>query len=194
MLPALSDCTPSSCVGYNSDDVVDLRNIFEVISMRITMQGFIVSDFPENFPKAAEAIKKAIEEGKYITDGGEHKVPSSFEEVPKTWQLLFSVRSFLLSPVSVVLTFDTTCREGTRASLSLSSSERNHNSSPQLHKGIVCRSPHSRWVSQELQGRSAWTLQPPRLCALTLLLSLSFSHHHARSCSRGNEGSSLLDR
>ncbi|GAA5859567.1 hypothetical protein JCM8547_006144 [Rhodosporidiobolus lusitaniae] len=76
--------------GYDSNDVVDLRNIFELIAMRCTMQGFIVTDYASSFPEAIDTLKKAIEEGKFITEGTEHKVEAAFEEVPKVWQLLFS--------------------------------------------------------------------------------------------------------
>ncbi|GAA5898657.1 hypothetical protein JCM6882_000888 [Rhodosporidiobolus microsporus] len=76
--------------AYNSSDPVDLSNFFEVISMRITVQGFIVTDFHESFPEAIEAVSKAIEDGRFITEGTEHKVEATFEQIPETWKLLFS--------------------------------------------------------------------------------------------------------
>ncbi|GAA6031872.1 hypothetical protein JCM8097_003312 [Rhodosporidiobolus ruineniae] len=76
--------------AYDSSDAVDLSNFFEVISMRITVQGFIVTDNAEDFPSATNELTKAIENGTFIVEGTEHKVEASFDEVPKTWQLLFS--------------------------------------------------------------------------------------------------------
>ncbi|BGP21453.1 quinone oxidoreductase [Rhodotorula toruloides] len=76
--------------GYNSREAVNLNNIFEVISMRITMQGFIVSDFMQKWPAAIEAVKKAIKEGKFTTEGTETLVKAKFEDVPQVWQRLFS--------------------------------------------------------------------------------------------------------
>merc|ERR1711939_472879 len=76
--------------GYNSRETVNMNNIFEVISMRITMQGFIVSDFMAQWPAAIEAVKKAIKEGKFTTEGTETLVKAQFDEVPQVWQRLFS--------------------------------------------------------------------------------------------------------
>lgn len=122
---------------YNSSDAVDMRNIFELISMRITMQvrlrsfplpspsslglpslssstsppllpslprpisltpvifspfsqGFICLDHLSVIPHAMEMLKKAIGEGKYIVEGTETSVPTKFEDVPETWQMLFT--------------------------------------------------------------------------------------------------------
>lgn len=63
-----------------------------------------MSDFPQGFPESADAIKKAIEEGKWKTEGGEHKVPSTFEQIPETWQLLFSVHTCSLALSDCALT------------------------------------------------------------------------------------------
>ncbi|GAA6011049.1 hypothetical protein JCM8202_003877 [Rhodotorula sphaerocarpa] len=76
--------------GYNSKDPVDLRNWFNIISMRIRVQGFIVVDFMADWPTAAQDVSKAIADGRFITEGTETKVKSSFEEVPKVWKRLFS--------------------------------------------------------------------------------------------------------
>lgn len=110
--------------GYNARDTVNLNNIFEVITMRITMQGaccgrssgcallgrpltllhhpaplapcqslagFIIIDFMNKWPAAIEAVKKAIKEGKFTTEGTETLVKAKFEDVPQVWQRLFSV-------------------------------------------------------------------------------------------------------
>ncbi|GAA5969316.1 hypothetical protein JCM11641_007548 [Rhodosporidiobolus odoratus] len=76
--------------SYNHSGPVNLKNHFDIIAMRITMQGFIVLDFADSFGEAIDAVSEAIEDGKFIAEGTEHKVEASFEEVPRTWQLLFS--------------------------------------------------------------------------------------------------------
>lgn len=45
------------------------------------------------WPAAIEAVKKAIKEGKFTTEGTETLVKAKFEDVPQVWQRLFSVRS-----------------------------------------------------------------------------------------------------
>ncbi|GAA5838351.1 hypothetical protein JCM9279_003217 [Rhodotorula babjevae] len=76
--------------AYEGDRVMPMKNLFEIISMRITMQGFIVSDFMSDWPEASAAIKKLVEEKKFVTEGTETKVEASFEEIPKVWMRLFS--------------------------------------------------------------------------------------------------------
>ncbi|GAA6008133.1 MDR family NADP-dependent oxidoreductase [Rhodotorula paludigena] len=76
--------------GYNGSREMRMNNLFEIISMRITMQGFIVSDFADKWPGAVDAVKKAIEEKRFTTEGTETKVAASFEDVPKVWERLFS--------------------------------------------------------------------------------------------------------
>jgi len=59
--------------------------------------SFIVSDFADKWPAASQAVKKAIEEGKFKTEGTETKVEAAFEDVPKVWKRLFSVRDLSLT-------------------------------------------------------------------------------------------------
>jgi NADPH-dependent curcumin reductase CurA len=49
---------------YNSSQVKGPRNILQVISMRIRMEGFIVSDHDECIPGAREEMARWIAEGK----------------------------------------------------------------------------------------------------------------------------------
>lgn len=85
-----------SCCGavsnYNSDmsKTGGLKNWFEMISMRLNAKGFIVLDYMDKFPEAREAMNKALKEGKLEIEGGEQLVKTKFEDVPKTWMLLFS--------------------------------------------------------------------------------------------------------
>lgn len=59
---------------------------------------FIVSDFFSDWPEASAAIKKLVEEKKFVTEGTETKVEASFDEIPKVWKRLFSVRPSLSLP------------------------------------------------------------------------------------------------
>lgn len=85
-----------SCCGavsnYNSDmsKTAGIKNWFEIISMRINAKGFIVLDYMDKFPQAREVMNKALSEGKLQIEGGEQLVKTKFEDVPKTWMMLFS--------------------------------------------------------------------------------------------------------
>ncbi|PQE03543.1 alcohol dehydrogenase superfamily zinc-containing protein [Rutstroemia sp. NJR-2017a BVV2] len=63
----------------------------EVISMRISIKGFIVLDFVDH---QAEMTKLFIEEVKkgtiVVGDESETVVDTKFEDIPKTWMMLFS--------------------------------------------------------------------------------------------------------
>ncbi|GAA6060225.1 hypothetical protein JCM10212_002304 [Sporobolomyces blumeae] len=75
---------------YNRpDEPVNLNNFFQVISQRIHIRGFIVSDFVQSWPKGRETIAQAIKDGKFSTEGAETRVPTAFEDIPKTWKMLF---------------------------------------------------------------------------------------------------------
>jgi len=44
----------------------------------------------DKYPQAREIMGKALSEGKLKIEGGEQLVKTKFEEIPKTWMLLFS--------------------------------------------------------------------------------------------------------
>lgn len=93
--------TQNSCgaiSSYNSDEPVDLRNWFNIISMRITVRGFIVTDFMAKWGEAATEVQKAIADGRFLTEGTETKVKSKFEDIPKTWTGLFKVSDLSFQP------------------------------------------------------------------------------------------------
>ncbi|GAA5923138.1 MDR family NADP-dependent oxidoreductase [Sporobolomyces koalae] len=76
---------------YNSPDApVNLNGFFNVVSQRIRVRGFICTDFIQSWPKGRETIAKAIQEGKFSTEGAETRVKATFEEIPTVWQKLFS--------------------------------------------------------------------------------------------------------
>jgi len=67
-----------------------LKNWFEVISMRIQIRGFIVTDYLPHRAEVMDIFRKAIEEGKLtIGEESEQVVPGKFEDIPKTWMKLF---------------------------------------------------------------------------------------------------------
>jgi NADPH-dependent curcumin reductase CurA len=77
--------------AYNSGNTWASKNYFQVITMRLQIKGFIIFDY---LPRAAEAIgvfRKALQEGKLkLGDANETVVDTKFEDVPKTWLMLFS--------------------------------------------------------------------------------------------------------
>ena len=67
-----------------------LKNWFEVISMRIQIRGFIVTDYLSKRAEVLDIFRKAIEEGKLdIGSESEQVVPAKFEDIPKVWMKLF---------------------------------------------------------------------------------------------------------
>lgn len=83
-------CGSISSYNTASERTTGLKNWFEIVIMRITVQGFIVIDFMKDFPRAIEVFKKALAEGKLNVEGSETLVKTNFEGIPKTWLQLFS--------------------------------------------------------------------------------------------------------
>lgn len=77
---------------YNSMGESGIKNWFEIIVNRIQVKGFIVTDAVES-GQAAPWLKELIgkvKEGKIqIGPETETVVPTKFEDVPKTWNMLF---------------------------------------------------------------------------------------------------------
>ncbi|KAK2606757.1 hypothetical protein N8I77_005488 [Diaporthe amygdali] len=73
----------------DSDDGDEIKNWFQVISMRLRIRGFIVNDFPWRVEEAQKTLHKALEDGKLDITEGEHVVETRFEDVPATWLKLF---------------------------------------------------------------------------------------------------------
>lgn len=78
--------------NYNTSRPTGLRNWHEVITNRLEIKGFIILDFVAS-GKAGEAtaeMVKACKEGKITVDESmETVVETKFEDVPKTWMMLF---------------------------------------------------------------------------------------------------------
>lgn len=65
------------------------ENWFQIISMSLCVQGFIVLNFADKFQESRKTLAKAVEEGKLDIADGEHVVDTKFEDVPQTWLQLF---------------------------------------------------------------------------------------------------------
>ncbi|OBA17969.1 NAD(P)-binding protein [Metschnikowia bicuspidata var. bicuspidata NRRL YB-4993] len=81
--------------GYNDVSKMDVSAWVEIISNRLTVQGFIVFDFFSEFPQAVEDIVAVIKSGKVTVEEGVHiedvsKFENPLEKVPEVWFKLFS--------------------------------------------------------------------------------------------------------
>lgn len=81
--------------GYNDQSKLVVNNWKEIISNRLTIEGFIASDFVADFPKAIDALIAAIKQGKIKTTEGvslddvSHE-GNPWEKVPEVWHRLFT--------------------------------------------------------------------------------------------------------
>ena len=58
--------------------------------MRIQIKGFIVTNYLHKQAEVLDIFRKAIEEGNLIIGAdSEQVVPTTFEDIPKTWMKLF---------------------------------------------------------------------------------------------------------
>ncbi|KAJ4355729.1 quinone oxidoreductase [Didymosphaeria variabile] len=81
-----------SIATYNDPESTRLKNWFEVIANRIQIRGFIVFDAytKGNGQEMMNAIRNAVKERKIQIEKQEETiVPTKFEEIPKTWTMLF---------------------------------------------------------------------------------------------------------
>ncbi len=76
-------------MARHGQNATGLKNWFEVIQMRLQIKGFIVLDYIKDWPKATDILKNMLKEGKLEIEGGEHIVETKFEDIPKTWLMLF---------------------------------------------------------------------------------------------------------
>lgn len=78
---------------YNELSSAGVKNWFEIISNRLEVKGFIVLDAMLE-GKTGPMLQKIIENVKAgkikIGEDSETVVPTAFEDVPKTWQMLFT--------------------------------------------------------------------------------------------------------
>ncbi len=77
---------------YNSSEKSGLKNWYEIISNRIEVRGFIIFDFlaEGKGPEVVKQLVTAVKEGKIkVDEENETVVETKFEDIPKTWMLLF---------------------------------------------------------------------------------------------------------
>jgi len=86
----VSCCGAISNYNNSASNLTGVKNWFEIISMRLKCQGFIVLDYMDKYGDAREVFTKALKDGKLKIDEGEHVVKGGFEDIPKTWMKLFS--------------------------------------------------------------------------------------------------------
>ncbi|XXG99403.1 hypothetical protein Hte_005741 [Hypoxylon texense] len=76
--------------SYNSAEPAALRNWFEVVSMRITVRGFIMLDYLDEAPAILKELIGAAADGRIKLQDGETVVEGRIEEQPEIWMRLFS--------------------------------------------------------------------------------------------------------
>ncbi|BEI81021.1 hypothetical protein CcaverHIS002_0201810 [Cutaneotrichosporon cavernicola] len=74
--------------GYNGK-IDPLPGFFEVISNRLTIEGFLVLDVAPRYGEIVQKIAGWAKEGKIKLDESETVVPTKIDDVPQTWQRLF---------------------------------------------------------------------------------------------------------
>lgn len=76
--------------GYNGDNGPPLRNWWNVVSMKLRIEGFVVLKYYNEADKAIEVIGKAFAEGKVqLEEKSETIIKGGLEDVPKVWMRLF---------------------------------------------------------------------------------------------------------
>jgi len=86
----IAACGAISNYNTSASKQSGLKNWFEVISMRIQIRGFIVTDYLSHRGEVLDIFREALEDGKLkIGDESEQVVPGKFEDIPKTWMKLF---------------------------------------------------------------------------------------------------------
>ncbi|KAM9905970.1 hypothetical protein OXX69_006985 [Metschnikowia pulcherrima] len=81
--------------GYNDSSKMAVKAWGEIISNRLTVQGFIVFDFFSEFPEAIKDIVAIVKSGKVTPEDGVHvedlsKSGKPLEKVPEVWHKLFT--------------------------------------------------------------------------------------------------------
>ncbi|KAL6452299.1 hypothetical protein SBY92_001557 [Candida maltosa Xu316] len=82
--------------GYNDHSAFSVSTWPFIITERLTVRGFIVSDFGAKYPETINTLVGAIKGGKLKTDGAYHvekltgdDTETRLENIPRIWNLLF---------------------------------------------------------------------------------------------------------
>ncbi|KIY02783.1 uncharacterized protein Z520_01248 [Fonsecaea multimorphosa CBS 102226] len=81
--------------NYNRDaDLAGLKNFYEVITMRLKVLGFINVDWLDHLGEVTNVLVEEWRKGNLlIRDENETVVDTVFEDIPKTWMMLFEGRN-----------------------------------------------------------------------------------------------------
>ncbi|KAF2724962.1 NAD(P)-binding protein [Polychaeton citri CBS 116435] len=85
----IAACGAISEYNNSTDRLTGIKNWFEIISMRISIQGFIIFDYVDKYQDALGVFRNGVKEGKIKVEGSESVIKVGFEGVPKTWMKLF---------------------------------------------------------------------------------------------------------
>ena len=77
--------------AYNDDGVVQLKNYFQIIALRLALRGFSVHDFANDEVKREEFMQAMLGSDILTADGGLQDTIASgrFEDIPRIWLRLF---------------------------------------------------------------------------------------------------------
>jgi NADPH-dependent curcumin reductase CurA len=77
---------------YNNSTPIGIKNWYHVIAMRLQIRGFVVTDLtPGKWGEIINALLQGYRKGQIkATEYGQTIVPTTFDDVPKTWMRLFS--------------------------------------------------------------------------------------------------------
>lgn len=81
--------------GYNDFSKQFVKTWSEIITNRLTVQGFIIFDFVDRFGEGTDVLAKAIADGKVKVDSGVDlrdisKSTTKFQDIPQVWSTLFT--------------------------------------------------------------------------------------------------------
>lgn len=89
--PSSSSTNHSVVSGYNSGNGWISKNYYQIVLKRLSLKGFILSDYLHKVPEVLAVFKDAIRDGRLrINSESETVIDTKFEDVPKTWMMLFS--------------------------------------------------------------------------------------------------------
>lgn len=67
----------------------DMSNISQIVSNRVTIEGFLVLDMQDKWVGAVQQLAGWIKEGKIKTSEAAEVVDAPIDKVPEVWQRLF---------------------------------------------------------------------------------------------------------
>jgi NADPH-dependent curcumin reductase CurA len=86
----IAACGSISSYNKSASKQDGLKNWFDIITMRIQIRGFIVTDYLHKRAEVLGISRKAIEEGNLVIGAdSEQVVPTKLEDIPKTGMKLF---------------------------------------------------------------------------------------------------------